>query len=203
MRSPRLAFVAVVAVAACTTQQARRTDTPSPPPPRSPARRAGDAAVRQAIEAANTASGRRDAQGRYGRRRVDYADDAILMMPNDQRRRATTRSRRPSADMVARAMKISRSQAADAGCHRHAATTRSRRVRIEMTHPAKGRKAGTRCREVPRALEEAGGRQLQDDPRHREQRSADEVITALHFRPSLPEVAEAEPTSSLGISTRW
>ena len=52
---PRLSVVAVIALAACTTQQARRTDTAAPATATLAGSASGDVtSVRQAIEAQNT-----------------------------------------------------------------------------------------------------------------------------------------------------
>ena len=83
MLSPRLAVVALVGLAACTTQQARRTDTTSPATATLAGAPATDAAaVRQAIEAQNSRFSAAAAKADTATIAGLYTDDAIVMGPN-------------------------------------------------------------------------------------------------------------------------
>lgn len=83
MRSPCFSFVALAALAACTTQQARRQDTAAPATATLAGAPASDAAaVRQAIEANNARFAAAAVRGDTAALASFYADDAILMMEN-------------------------------------------------------------------------------------------------------------------------
>jgi uncharacterized protein (TIGR02246 family) len=83
MLSPRLAVVALVGMAACTTQQARRSDTTTPATATLAGAPATDAAaVRQAIEAQNTRFSAAAVKGDTATIAGLYTDDAIVMAPN-------------------------------------------------------------------------------------------------------------------------
>jgi len=84
MRSPPLAFLTVVAVAACTTQQARRTDTTSPAAATLAGAPAADAAAGKAIQAADSAQAASLIKGDTAGAAAYYTDDAIVMPPNDK-----------------------------------------------------------------------------------------------------------------------
>jgi ketosteroid isomerase-like protein len=73
----------LVAVAACTTQQARRSDTTSPATATLAGAPAGDAAASKAIQAADSAQGAALIRGDTAGAAAYYADDAIVMAPND------------------------------------------------------------------------------------------------------------------------
>jgi ketosteroid isomerase-like protein len=83
MRSSRVALLTLVAVAACTTQQARRSDTTSPATATLAGAPAGDAAASKAIQAADSAQGAALIRGDTAGAAAYYADDAIVMAPND------------------------------------------------------------------------------------------------------------------------
>jgi len=84
MLSPRLAVVALAGLTACTTQQARRTDTTSPATATLAGAPATDAAaVRQAIEAQNSRFSAAALKGDTATIAGIYADDAIVMGPNE------------------------------------------------------------------------------------------------------------------------
>lgn len=81
MRPRRLSVVAVVALAACTTQQARRTDTAAPATATLAGSASGDVtSVRQAIEAQDTRFDEAILKGDTATLASTYANDAILMM---------------------------------------------------------------------------------------------------------------------------
>jgi ketosteroid isomerase-like protein len=84
MRSSRVALLTLVAVAACTTQQARRPDTTSPATATLAGAPAGDAAASKAIQAADSAQGAALIRGDTAGAAAYYADDAIVMAPNDK-----------------------------------------------------------------------------------------------------------------------
>lgn len=84
MLSPRLALIALAALAACTTKEARRTDTASP----AAATLAGTptpdaAAVRQAIDSANVRFAAAVLKGDTAALAGSYTDDAIFMGADD------------------------------------------------------------------------------------------------------------------------
>ncbi|HEX4469151.1 MAG TPA: DUF4440 domain-containing protein [Gemmatimonadaceae bacterium] len=83
MRSPCLALLTLVAVAACTTQQARRTDTTSPAAATLAGAPATDAAaVRRAIDSANARFDAAALKGDTAALAGFYADDAVFMGAN-------------------------------------------------------------------------------------------------------------------------
>ena len=84
MLSSRLAVVALAGLAACTTQQARRTDTTSPATATLAGAPATDAAaVRQAIESQNARFSAAAVKADTATIAGLYADDAIVMGPNN------------------------------------------------------------------------------------------------------------------------
>ena len=83
MLSSRFAVVALVGLAACTTQQARRTDTTSPATATLAGSPATDAAaVRQAIETQNSRFSAAAVKADTATIAGLYTDDAIVMGPN-------------------------------------------------------------------------------------------------------------------------
>jgi ketosteroid isomerase-like protein len=84
MRYPCLALLTLVTVAACTTQQARRTDTTSPAAATLAGAPAADAAASKAIQAADSAQAAALIRGDTAGAVAYYADDAIVMAPNDK-----------------------------------------------------------------------------------------------------------------------
>lgn len=84
MLSSRYAVVALIGLAACTTQTARRTDTTSPATATLAGAPAMDvAAVRQAIEAQNTRFSAAAVKGDTATIAGLYTDDAIVLSPNE------------------------------------------------------------------------------------------------------------------------
>ena len=107
MRSLRFAFVALAAVAACTTKDARRSDTAAPAAATLAGTPSTDAAaVRQAIEASNVKFGAAAVQGDTATLAAMYADDAIMMMSNAPAARGHEAIAKTFAGMGA-AMKLS------------------------------------------------------------------------------------------------
>ena len=84
MRSPCLALFTLLAAAACTTQQARRADTTSPAAATLAGAPAADAAASRAIQAADSAQAAALIRGDTAGAAAYYADDAIVLPPNDQ-----------------------------------------------------------------------------------------------------------------------
>jgi ketosteroid isomerase-like protein len=84
MRYPCLALLTLVTVAACTTQQARRTDTTSPAAATLAGAPAADATASKAIQTADSAQAAALIRGDTAGAVAYYADDAIVMAPNDK-----------------------------------------------------------------------------------------------------------------------
>jgi ketosteroid isomerase-like protein len=83
MLSPRYAFVAIIALAGCTTKEARRPDSAAPATATLAGAPAADlAAVRQAIEANNARYDSASIRGDTATLGSLYADDAVLMFSN-------------------------------------------------------------------------------------------------------------------------
>ncbi|HEV8236750.1 MAG TPA: DUF4440 domain-containing protein [Gemmatimonadaceae bacterium] len=83
MRLLRFALIAVAAVAACTTKDARRSDTAAPAAATLAGTPSADAAaVRQAIDAANTKFSAAAVQGDTAALAALYDNDAVMMMAN-------------------------------------------------------------------------------------------------------------------------
>ena len=85
MRSSGLMLLTLLALAACTTKEARRNDTASPAAATLAGAPAGDAtAARKAIDAADARAMEAAVRGDTATFGAFYADDAVLMMPNEK-----------------------------------------------------------------------------------------------------------------------
>ena len=107
MLSRRLAFVAFVALAACTTKQARRPDTTSPATATLAGTPSADvAAVRQAVEANNARFDSAALKGDSAALTTFYADSAVLMFSGTPAARGHDAIAKALGGMTA-AMKVS------------------------------------------------------------------------------------------------
>lgn len=85
MLSPRFALAAVIVLVGCTTKTARRPDTTAPAAATLAGSPAVDiATIRKAIAALDSSQGAALIKGDIAAATAYYADDAIVMVPNDK-----------------------------------------------------------------------------------------------------------------------